>query len=75
MPTARLQLDLASLRGVSSRMLLTPSANRGEQPVKSDAPRDRARAREQEGDKEPRRAPMPWLSQRSRGERIMDMEF
>ena len=33
------------------------------------------RAREQGGDKEPRRAPMPWLSQRSRGERIMDMEF
>jgi len=25
MPTARLQLDLTSLRGVSSRMLLTPS--------------------------------------------------
>jgi hypothetical protein len=36
----------------------------------------RTRAREQEGGEEPRRAPMPWLSQRSRGERsILDMEF
>jgi hypothetical protein len=35
-----------------------------------------ARAREEHGDKEPRRAPMPWLSQRSRGERsILDIEF
>jgi hypothetical protein len=46
------------------------------EPVKSDTPRDRARARVEDGDKEPRRAPMPWLSQRSRGERsILDMEF
>jgi hypothetical protein len=36
----------------------------------------RTRAREEDGDKEPRRAPMPWLSQRSRGERgILDTEF
>jgi hypothetical protein len=33
----------------------------------SDTPRDRARAREEDSGKEPRRAPMPWLSQRSRG--------
>jgi len=46
------------------------------EPVKSDIPRDRARAREEDADKEPRRAPMPWLSQRSRAERsILDMEF
>jgi len=36
----------------------------------------RTRAREEEGDKEPRRAPMPWLSQRSRGDlSILDIEF
>jgi hypothetical protein len=35
----------------------------------------RTRAREEAGE-EPRRAPMPWLSQRRRGERsILDMEF
>jgi len=45
-------------------------------PVKSDTPRDRARAREEDGDKEPRRAPMPWLNQRCRGGRsVIDEEF
>jgi hypothetical protein len=42
----------------------------------SDTTRDRARAREEEADEEPRRAPMPWLSKRSRGElSIFDLEF
>jgi hypothetical protein len=46
------------------------------QPTKSDTQRDRARAREKDGDTEPRHAPMPWLSQRSRGEiSILDIEF
>jgi hypothetical protein len=46
------------------------------EPVKSDTARDHARARGEEGDKEPRRAPMPWLSQRSRREgSILDIEF
>jgi hypothetical protein len=36
----------------------------------------RSRARVEGGDKEPRHAPMPWLSQRSRGElSILDIEF
>jgi hypothetical protein len=44
--------------------------------VKSDTQRDRARAREQNGDTEPRRAHMPWMSQRSHGElSILDMNF
>jgi hypothetical protein len=45
------------------------------EPTKSDTQRDRARAREENGDKEPRRAPMPWLSQRSRERSILDMDF
>jgi hypothetical protein len=45
------------------------------EPVKSDTQRDRARAREEDGDEEPRRAPMPWLSQRSRRTSILEMEF
>jgi hypothetical protein len=45
------------------------------EPVKSDTQRDRARAREENGDKEPRHAPMPWLSQRSRERSILDIEF
>jgi hypothetical protein len=42
--------------------------------VKSDTQRDRARTREENG-QEPRSAPMPWLSQRSRRTSIFDMEF
>jgi hypothetical protein len=45
------------------------------EPTKSDTPRDRARTREEDGDKEPRHAPMPWLSQRSRERSILDMDF
>jgi hypothetical protein len=46
------------------------------EPGKSDTQRDRARAREKNGDTEPRHAPMPWLSQRSRSElSILDIEF
>jgi hypothetical protein len=44
------------------------------EPVKSDTQRDRARTREENG-QEPRSAPMPWLSQRSRRTSIFDMEF
>jgi hypothetical protein len=43
--------------------------------MKSDTPRDRGGAREEDGDTEPRRAPMPWLSQRSRRTSILEMEF
>jgi hypothetical protein len=35
----------------------------------------RTRAREQEGAEEPRRAPMPWLSRKSRERSIIDVEF
>jgi hypothetical protein len=45
------------------------------EPGKSDMQRDRARAREEDGDTEPRHAPMPWLSQRSRKRSILDIEF
>jgi hypothetical protein len=45
------------------------------EPTKSDTQRDRARAREEDGDKEPRHTPMPWLSQRCRGRSILDIEF
>jgi hypothetical protein len=45
------------------------------EPGKSDTQRDRARAREENGDTEPRHAPMPWLSQRSRERSILDIEF
>ncbi len=43
--------------------------------MKSDTPRDRARARREENGTEPRRAPMPWLSQRSRRTSILEIEF
>jgi hypothetical protein len=45
------------------------------EPTKSDTQRDRVRAREEDGATEPRRAPMPWLSQRSRRTSILDIEF
>jgi hypothetical protein len=44
-------------------------------PGKSDTQRDRARAREEDGVKEPRHAPMPWRSQRSRRTSILDLDF